>query len=65
MDRLLIDLPAAAERLGGISIVTLRRRIAAGAIPVVRIGRRVFVRPETLETFLQRAEQAREKGAAR
>lgn len=64
-ERLLYNLPTAAERLGGISVVTLRRYIAAGAIPVVRIGRRVFVRPEALEKLIKRIERPAREAAAR
>jgi excisionase family DNA binding protein len=46
------------ETLGylGVSRATAYRLIRAGRLPVVRIGRRVLFRQETLDTFIQNAE---------
>jgi len=48
---LLLSVPRAAELLG-ISKTTLRRFIATGALPTVRLGDRVLLRPEDLERFV-------------
>lgn len=49
-----ISLAAAAEMLG-ISVHTLRRRIAAGELPAFRTGRRIIrVRVSDLEKILMR-----------
>jgi excisionase family DNA binding protein len=41
-----------AKRLN-IGLRSVRRMIAEGRLPVVRLGRMVRVRPETLETLIQ------------
>lgn len=56
-DPLLYSLTSAAEQLGGIAVLTLRRWIAEGEIPVVRLGRRVFIRRRALADLLRRAER--------
>jgi excisionase family DNA binding protein len=48
----LLSLPEVADRLG-YSIKTLRRRIAAGELAVIRDGRLIRVRPENLERYIQ------------
>lgn len=55
-----LDTPGAA-RLLGISATALRRLVAAGEVPVVRFGRRVLYRRETLE----RLRVERERNGAR
>jgi hypothetical protein len=45
----LLAIDDAARLCGSISSRTLRRHIAAGAIRVTRIGRRVFLRSEEIE----------------
>ena len=45
----LLAIDVAARLCGSISSRTLRRHIAAGAIRVTRIGRRVFLRSEEIE----------------
>lgn len=45
----LLDLFAAARRLGDISPWTLRRHIARGTVTATRLGRRVFLRAEEIE----------------
>ena len=48
----LLKLPEVAERLQ-VSMSTLRRRIAAGELPVVVIGRSHRVRPEDLARYIE------------
>lgn len=45
----LLSLDKAAEALGGISVWTLRKHVAAGSVKVTRIGRRVFLTAEEVE----------------
>ncbi len=45
----LYDIPDACRRLGDMSPWSMRRHIALGNVPVTRIGRRVFLREETIE----------------
>lgn len=53
-----ISLAAAADMLG-ISVHTLRRRIAAGELPAFRTGKRIIrVRPTDLEKLLRRVPTA-------
>ena len=53
-----ISLSAAADMLG-ISVHTLRRRIAAGELPAFRTGRRIIrVRVSDLEDLLKRIPSA-------
>lgn len=53
-----ISLSAAADMLG-ISVHTLRRRIAAGELPAFRSGRRIIrVRVRDLETLMRRVPAA-------
>lgn len=47
----LLTLPDAAELLG-LSLKTLRRRVAAGDLPVIRDGRLVRVHPNDLERYI-------------
>ena len=44
------------ERLQ-ISLPTLERLIRRGELPVVKVGRRVLIRRQTLEAFLRQREQ--------
>ncbi len=48
----LLKLPEVAKRLQ-VSMSTLRRRIAAGELPVVVIGRSHRVRPEDLARYIE------------
>ena len=43
------DLHEAARLLGGISVWTLRKHVALGAIRVTRLGRRVFIPDEEID----------------
>jgi excisionase family DNA binding protein len=54
---LLLDLSMAAERLGGISLTTVRRMIASGELPVVRLGRRVMIEEKALVQWVERAKE--------
>jgi len=53
---MLRDVQTAASELG-VGQSTLRRWIREGRLPVVRLGRRVLIRPAALEKFLQLSEQ--------
>ncbi len=46
-----MKLPEAARHVG-LSVPMLRRQIAAGRLPVVRVGRAVLVRRRDLERFV-------------
>jgi len=50
--QLLVDVRTAAKTLGGIGESTLRRWIAEGRVPVVRLGRRVLIRPRDLDALI-------------
>ena len=55
---MLLDVATAARELkSGQS--TLRRWIREGKLPVVRLGRRVFIRPETLDEFVNALSERR------
>lgn len=53
---LLLDLPAASSA-AGLTVWQLRGLIAAGDIPVVKVGRKLYVRRTTLQRWVERAEQ--------
>jgi excisionase family DNA binding protein len=44
----------------GVSLSTLERLIREGALPVVKLGRRVLIRKASLEAWLQAHERVRE-----
>ncbi len=50
------SLPTAAARMG-VSVKTMRRRIAEGALPVVRSGRRLRLDPKDVDALLRRYPQ--------
>jgi excisionase family DNA binding protein len=50
---ILYALPEAAKLLGGISVWTLRKHVAAHHLRVTRIGRRVFLDANELERVRQ------------
>jgi excisionase family DNA binding protein len=56
---LLLDIPMAAETLGGISSTTVRRLIASGELPIVRLGRRVMIEEKALVEWVERAKRHR------
>lgn len=58
---MLVDVKGAAKALGGVGESTLRRWIAQGKLPVVRLGRRVLIRREALDEMIERAEGGRAK----
>jgi excisionase family DNA binding protein len=61
---LLVNIPMAAETLGGISATTVRRLIAAGELPVVRVGRRIMIEEKAIVAWIERVkghESATEK----
>jgi excisionase family DNA binding protein len=51
---LLLDISDAAQTLGGISKVTVRRLIATGQLPIVRLGRRVLIEETALVDLVER-----------
>ena len=53
---MLLDVSTATRELG-VGQSTLRRWIREGRLPVVRLGRRVLIRPETLEELVKSAER--------
>jgi excisionase family DNA binding protein len=55
-DSLLLDLPAASS-FSGLTIWQLRGLIASGEIPVVRVGRKLYLHRQTLVRWAERAEQ--------
>lgn len=58
---MILDVPTAAKALGGMGESTLRRWIATGKVPTVRLGRRVFIRPESLRELIRRSERRARK----
>ena len=51
-ERVLMSVQEAAESLA-VSVRWLRGQIGEGALPVVRFGRRVLVRPEDRDAFVE------------
>jgi excisionase family DNA binding protein len=56
---LLVDIPMAAETLGGISATTVRRLIASGELPIVRVGRRIMIEEKAIVEWIERMKQHR------
>ncbi len=52
---MLLDIAMAARGLK-VGQSTLRRWVREGKLPVVRLGRRVLIRPETLDEFVHERE---------
>jgi excisionase family DNA binding protein len=52
---LLLNLPAASS-ITGLTIWQLRGLIASGELPVVRVGRKLYLRRATLTRWAERAE---------
>ena len=50
------SLPTAAARIG-VSVKTIRRRIAEGVLPVVRSGRSLHLDPKDVDALLRRYPQ--------
>jgi hypothetical protein len=53
-DQKLSDLPTSCNRLGGWSVWTMRKHIALGNVPVIRIGKRIFLTEETIERIARK-----------
>jgi excisionase family DNA binding protein len=53
MENILVSKKSAAELLS-VSVRTLEKLIAAGELPVVRIGRRVMIASDAVEKFARR-----------
>lgn len=49
----LVDIPKAAEMLGGVSHWTIRGWINAGRLQPTKVGRRVMLSEDELERFLE------------
>ncbi len=60
MEKLLLKLPEAGERLG-LGRSKLYELIQEGVLPVVRIGRSVRVPASELERFVQRLREAEDR----
>ena len=54
---LLLDISMAAKSLGGVSPTTIRRLIASGELPIVRLGTRVLIEEKSLQEWVERAKQ--------
>jgi excisionase family DNA binding protein len=52
---ILLDLPRASSA-AGLTVWQMRGLIASGEIPVVRVGRKLYVRRQTLQRWAERAE---------
>jgi excisionase family DNA binding protein len=52
---ILLDLPRASSAVG-VTVWQLRGLIASGEIPVVKVGRKLYVRRQTLVRWAERAE---------
>jgi len=57
------SLPTAAARMG-VSVKTIRRRIAEGVLPVVRSGRSLHLDPKDVDALLRRYPQRTASGFA-
>lgn len=57
MERL-INIQAAARKLGGLSVWTLRAWVRQGKLKRTRVGRRVMFRESDLETFVESQNRA-------
>jgi excisionase family DNA binding protein len=51
-ERLAYSYLEAAEKLGGISVRTIRRLVASGALPVLRVLSRVLIPAEALRAYV-------------
>src|SRR5258708_27347751 len=54
-ERLAYGLREAAEKLGGVSVRSVQRLVALGALPTVRVLRRVLIPAEALRAFVASA----------
>ncbi len=55
-ERLAYGLREAAEKLGGVSVRSVQRLVARGALPTVRVLRRVLIPAEALRAFVASAD---------
>jgi len=55
-ERLAYGLREAAEKLGGVSVRSVQRLVARGALPTVRVFRRVLIPAEALRAFVASAD---------
>lgn len=58
---MLMDVPAATRELK-VGQSTLRRWIREGRLSVIRLGRRVLIRPEAIEVLIRQFERQTPKG---
>jgi hypothetical protein len=54
-NRLLLDLPDASS-VSGLTVWQLRGLIASGELPVVKVGRKLYLRQTTMQRWAERAE---------
>lgn len=57
-DRLLVPIPDACARLGGIGRTVLYERVKTGDLVKVNIGRRGFITAKSLEAYVDRLSEA-------
>src|SRR6267142_512599 len=57
-DRLAYSLQEAAAKLGGISVRSVQRLVAAGGLPSVRVGRRVLIAADALRQYVAASPKA-------
>ncbi len=55
-ERLAYGLREAAEKLGGVSVRSVQRLVARGALPTIRVFRRVLIPAEALRAFVASAD---------
>lgn len=58
MNRLLVPIPEAGERLGGIGNTTVYELVNRGELVKVNIGRRGFITAESIAAYVDRLRQA-------
>ncbi len=57
----LVFFETACGLLGGVSLATLRRWVAAGLLPTVKLGRRRLIERSAIEALIQRGRKAAEE----
>jgi hypothetical protein len=57
-DRLLVPIPGAQSKLGGVSRTTLYKLVDAGELVKVNIGRRGFITAKSLAAYVDRISEA-------
>src|SRR2546429_3974698 len=63
-ERLAYGLREAAEKLGGVSVRSVQRLVARGALPTVRVLRRVLIPAEALRAFVASADPTHNSAGA-